>query len=97
MEEKLPSGMGKLVIRNVKDFNKIPKDVRCIFSAVDLPSKQETRLLEFEYAKLGFYLISNSSANRWTDDVPMIIPEINPHHAEIISSQQLNRNLPKTG
>ena len=97
MEEKVPLDMGKLVIRNVKDFSKIPKDVRCIFSAVDLPSKHETRLLEFEYAKLGFYLISNSSANRLTKDVPMIIPEINHDHADIIPIQQKLRGFTKKG
>ena len=42
-------------------------------------------------------MISNSSANRWTDDVPMIIPEINPDHVDIIPLQQSTRNLPASG
>ena len=58
---------------------------------------KKTRLLEFEYAKLGFYLISNSSANRWTKDVPMIIPEINHDHADIIPIQQKLRGFTKKG
>ena len=97
MTGEIPSSMKELVVRDVQDFESIPENVYCIFSAMDLPEKEETRKLEFEYAKAGYPIISNSSANRWTKDVPMIIPEINPDHANVIPIQQENRNLPKTG
>tara|TARA_S200000501_G_scaffold54907_1_gene44984 strand:- start:41692 stop:42789 length:1098 start_codon:yes stop_codon:yes gene_type:complete len=97
MEKEVPQGVRELIVRNVKDFDKIPKDVKCIFSAMDLPNKQDTRLLEFEYANSGFYLISNSSANRWTKDVPMIIPEINHDHTDIIPIQQKLRGFTNKG
>ena len=64
---------------------------------MDLPRKEETQDLEFDYANAGFPIISNSSANRWTNDVPMIIPEINPGHADIIPIQQSGRGLPTNG
>ena len=93
-----------------KRFTNIAKEVRKIGYEPDLygytdtswdprylNEKDETREFEFKYASLGFPVISNSSANRGTDDVPMIIPEINPHHSDIIPIQQKNRNLPKSG
>ena len=97
MPSHMPNTIRDLVIRDARDFGSIPKNVTCVFSAMDLPDKSDTRNLEFEYAAKGFPLISNSSANRWTDDVPMIIPEINPDHADVIPIQQANRGLPNSG
>ena len=97
MPGDVPSAVKDLVIRDVRDFDGTPEDVHCIFSAMDLPDKAETRNLEFEYAQAGYPVISNSSANRWTEDVPMIIPEINPQHVDVIPIQQANRNLPERG
>ena len=97
MESDIPDAVSELTIRNVHDFESIPEGVTCVFSALDLPEKQETRDFEFEYAKKGYGVISTSSANRQTEDVPMIIPEINPQHSDVIPIQQKNRNLPKSG
>ena len=97
MPGAIPASVHHLIVRDVRDFDTIPKNVECVFSAMDLPKKEETRDLEFEYAKAGFPIISNSSANRWTNDVPMIIPEINPDHADIIPIQQSGRGLPANG
>ena len=93
----IPERLRDLVVRDVNDFNSIPDLVTCVFSAVDMGDKRTTQELEFEYAKRGYAVISTDSANRQVDDVPLIIPEINPHHMEVIDIQQTNRRLPKTG
>ena len=97
MESEIPNDIKKLVLRDANDLNNIPKNVRCIFSAIELDNKIDTKNLEFEYAAKGYAVISNSSANRMTDDVPMIIPEINYNHADVIPIQQRNHNLPFNG
>ncbi len=97
MDGEIPKKYLNFIIRDIHNFEDIPNDVKLFFSALDLKDKESTRNFEFSYAKKGYALVSNSSANRWTDDVPMIIPEINPHHTEIIFSQQQIRKLPSTG
>ena len=97
MNNDIPKQFENLTVRNIHDIGSIPSSVKFFFSALDLEEKDDTRNFEFHYASLGYPIISNSSANRWTDDVPMIIPEINPQHSDIISIQQKNRNLPSTG
>jgi aspartate-semialdehyde dehydrogenase len=92
------------VIGNIKveDANDIDRAVaackqkRCsfVFSAIEM-SKDETRSLEEKYAAAGIPVISNSSAHRWTHDVPVLIPEINPHHTDIISFQKKSRGWDK--
>ncbi|MFQ6678105.1 MAG: aspartate-semialdehyde dehydrogenase [Fidelibacterota bacterium] len=97
MNTSVPKSVRNLTVRNVHDFRTIPPEVTCVFSALDLPEKQATRTFEFQYASKGYGVISTSSANRQTEDVPMMIPEINPDHADIIPIQQQNRSLPDTG
>ena len=97
MQTKIPEKIKDLTVRNVAEFDSIPNNVKLFFSAAETPDKTDTKNLEFAYAELGFPVISNSSANRWTSDVPIIIPEINPDHADIFSIQQKNKNLPHTG
>jgi len=65
----------------------VASEVDFCFSAVDM-SKDEIRAIEEEYAKTETPVVSNNSAHRWTPDVPMIIPEINPEHAEVIEFQK---------
>jgi aspartate-semialdehyde dehydrogenase len=89
----IPSEVRNLMVRDVQDFNSLKPEVSFVFSAMDLPKKEETKEIEFKYAKKGIPVISNSSANRWTPDVPMIIPEINYDHIDVIPIQQKNRNL----
>ena len=61
-----------------------------VFSALEM-EKNAVRQLEENYAAAGIAVVSNASANRWTPDVPMLIPEVNPGHADIIPAQQKNR------
>jgi len=58
-----------------------------VFSALEM-SKEETRALEEAYAAAGIPVISNASAHRWTENVPVLIGEVNPHHADIIPEQK---------
>ncbi|MBT3478922.1 MAG: aspartate-semialdehyde dehydrogenase [Candidatus Marinimicrobia bacterium] len=97
MPSEIPAGIKNLIVRDSQDIDIIPEEVNCIFSAMDLPDNKDTRELEFSYAKAGYPIVSTSSANRGTEDVPMIIPEINPEHANVIPIQQANRGLPKSG
>lgn len=77
-----------------KDMNKIAQKVRLVFSALDM-KKQDIRRIENAYATLGVAVVSNNSAHRWTKDVPMIIPEINPEHLKLIKLQQKKRGWKK--
>ena len=76
-----------IVVKDVSDVKNVAEDVDLCFSAVDM-TKEEIRAIEEEYAKTETPVVSNNSAHRWTEDVPMIIPEINPGHADIIPSQR---------
>jgi len=89
----IPQVVKNLIVRDVQDFESLNPDVSLVFSAMDLPKKEETKAIEFIYAKKGIPVISNSSANRWTSDVPMIIPEINYDHVKVIPIQQNNRGF----
>lgn len=84
MEDPIPKNTaGLTVLDATADRAKIAESVDFVFSAMAM-KKGETKLLEESYAKLECPVISNDSANRFTPDVPMIIPEVNPQHAEII-------------
>jgi aspartate-semialdehyde dehydrogenase len=65
-----------------------------VFSALEM-GKDEIRALEESYAAAGIPVISNASAHRWTADVPMLIAEVNPHHADIIPAQRKARGWDK--
>jgi aspartate-semialdehyde dehydrogenase len=65
-------------------------DCSFVFSALEM-GRDETRALEEAYAAAGIPVISNASAHRWTPDVPVLIAEVNPHHADIIPVQQKAR------
>ncbi len=91
LQESIPNGVKNLTVLAVEnDMQKIAKQVSFVFSALDM-EKEEIRNIENNYAALGIPVVSNNSAHRWTDDVPMIIPEINPQHLELIKIQQKNR------
>ena len=97
MNDPIPENIKGLNLRSVENFNSIPKGVKIVFSAVDLSEKEKTRMFEFKYAKKGYAVISTSSANRGSDDVPMLIPEINHEHLDILKIQQKNHHLPNSG
>lgn len=87
LEVPMPDEVKNIVVKDVSDVENVAADVDFCFSAVDM-TKDEIRAIEEEYAKTETPVVSNNSAHRWTEDVPMIIPEINPEHAEIIKAQQ---------
>ena len=88
MEAQMPASVKDMVVLDAyEDAKKIAESVDFIFCAVNM-KKDEIRALEDMYAKLECPVVSNNSAHRHTDDVPMIIPEINPEHLEIIASQR---------
>jgi aspartate-semialdehyde dehydrogenase len=93
MSIEIPEIIRDLIVRDVQDFSSLKSNINFVFSAMDLPRKEDTKAIEFKYAKKGIPVISNSSANRWTPDVPMIIPEINHNHIDIIPIQQKNRGF----
>src|SRR3989344_5002655 len=83
--------LGSLTVCSVEDdIDLISKNCSFVFSAFDA-DKDLTRKIEESYANVGLPVVSNNSAHRWTKDVPMIIPEINPHHLDIIPIQRKNR------
>ena len=87
MTTPMPEAVKKLVVMNVNEVEKVASTVDFVFSAVDM-SKDEIRAIEDEYAKTETPVVSNNSAHRWTPDVPMVVPEINPEHFEVIESQK---------
>ena len=88
METPLPEKYKDIVVMDaVADKDKIASEVDFVFSAVDM-KKEEIKELEEQYAKIECPVISNNSAHRWTDDVPMVIPEVNPEHIRVIESQR---------
>ena len=87
MDVPMPEGVKKLIVKNVADVEDVAKDVDFVFSAVNM-TKEEIREIEEAYAKTETPVVSNNSAHRWTPDVPMVIPEINPEHFEIIEAQK---------
>ncbi len=88
MKTEMPEKVRDMVMYDATaDIEKIAAQVDFVFCAVDM-KKDEIRALEEAYAKAECPVISNNSAHRHTADVPMIVPEINPEHAEIIEAQK---------
>mgnify|MGYP000794911611 CR=1 FL=1 len=87
MDTPMPEGVKNLVVMNVNEVEKVAATVDFVFSAVDM-SKEEIKKIEEEYAKTETPVVSNNSAHRWTPDVPMVVPEINPEHYEVIEFQK---------
>ncbi len=87
MTTPMPEAVKQLVVMNVNEVDKVASLVDFVFSAVDM-SKEEIRAIEDEYAKTETPVVSNNSAHRWTPDVPMVVPEINPEHFEVIEAQK---------
>ncbi|HBR31739.1 MAG TPA: aspartate-semialdehyde dehydrogenase, partial [Clostridiales bacterium] len=79
--------IGSMNVLDASDIEGVKEHVDIVFCAVDM-SKDEIKKLEEEYARAEIPVISNNSANRWTEDVPMIIPEINAAHFDVIEAQK---------
>ena len=87
MTTPMPEAVKNLLVHNVNEVEEVAKTVDFVFSAVDM-SKDEIRAIEEAYAKTETPVMSNNSAHRWTPDVPMVIPEINIDHFDVIADQK---------
>ena len=87
MTTPMPEKVKNLTVMNVNEVEKGASEVDFVFSAVDM-TKEEIRAIEDAYAKTETPVVSNNSAHRWTPDVPMVVPEINPEHFAVIESQK---------
>ena len=87
MDTPMPEEVKKLVVKNVTQVDEVAADVDFVFSAVNM-SKDEIKAVEEEYARAEVPVVSNNSAHRWTPDVPMVVPEINPEHFDVIEFQK---------
>ncbi len=87
MARPIPEAVKSLTVLDAADIHAVGELCDFIFCAVDMP-KDEIKALEEAYAKAEIPVISNNSANRWTSDVPMVIPEINAAHLSVIESQR---------
>ena len=87
MTTPMPEAVKKIVVKDVSDVQGVSSEVDFVFSAVD-KTKEEIKKIEEEYAKAETPVVSNNSAHRWTPDVPMVVPVLNPEHYEVIESQK---------
>lgn len=87
MDVDIPSGVKDIVVKDVTEVSAVAAEVDFVFSAVDM-TKDEIKAIEYEYAKAEIPVVSNNSAHRWTEDVPMLIPEVNSDHTDIIEAQK---------
>lgn len=87
MPTPMPEAVKALQVMNVNEVEKVADAVDFVFSAVDM-SKDEIKAIEDAYAKAEVPVVSNNSAHRWTPDVPMVVPEINPEHFKVIEHQK---------
>ena len=89
MDTPIPAAMKDMIVMDATaDIAKIADLVDFVFCAVDIKDKNELKALEEAYAKAEIPVVSNNSAHRFTPDVPMIVPEINPEHCEVIPFQR---------
>ena len=95
MQTPVPISVAGLTVEDVASIEKAKEVCDFVFSAFEMPDKELIKETEKKYAEAGLPVVSNASAHRWTDDVPMLIPEINADHAEIIKIQQANHDWNK--
>lgn len=88
LDVPMPGEAKDMVVLNAEtDIDRIAAQVDFVFSAVDM-KKEEIQALEEAYARRGCPVVSNNSAHRWTPDVPMVIPELNPEHIKVVEAQR---------
>ena len=87
MKDACPEDVLNMTVLSSDDVEKVGELCDFVFCAVSL-SKDETKALEEKYARAEIPVVSNNSANRWTPDVPMVIPEVNDSHLEVIEAQR---------
>jgi aspartate-semialdehyde dehydrogenase len=96
-EGQVPDTLRDITVRDANKIDSIDPSVKVVFSAIDLPNKDDIKALEVAYATKGLPVVSNNSACRWIPDVPMLIGEINSDHADIIPAQQEHHGFPAPG
>lgn len=95
MKTNIPNSICNLKVLAVEnDMEEIAKQVDLVFCALDL-EKEKIKKIEDGFANLGVVVVSNNSAHRWTKDVPMVMPEVNPGHLKLIEIQRKNRGWKK--
>ncbi|WP_309122811.1 aspartate-semialdehyde dehydrogenase [Paenibacillus sp.] len=87
LKSSIPEDVKSIVVQDASKVEEVASGVDFVFCAVDMP-KKDIQALEEAYAKTGTPVISNNSAHRWTPDVPMVVPEINPGHIDVIAAQR---------
>ena len=87
MDTPMPEAVKKIIVMNVNEVEAVASQVDFVFSAVDM-TKDEIKKIEENYAKTETPVVSNNSAHRWTPDVPMVVPELNPEHMHVIEFQR---------
>lgn len=95
MEQDIPDDIADIVVEDASNADKVVGKCKLVFSAFEAGSREIVREIENRYALLGIAVFSNASAHRWSEDVPMLIPEINSEHLKIISVQQKNHGWEK--
>ncbi len=95
VDGEMPAAVAKLIVQDVADVERARTECAFVFSAFEMPDKDMVRKSEEAYAAAGMPVFSNASAHRSTEDVPMLIPEINPQHLDIIKEQQKRRGWEK--
>ena len=93
--EDIPADVADLVIQDANDAKAAIGKCKFVFSALELPKKEDIKNLEEAYAAEGIPVVSNASANRWTEDVPMLVPEINHAHLDVIADQKKHHGWDK--
>jgi aspartate-semialdehyde dehydrogenase len=94
MDRDIPDSIRGLIVKDASSVADIAKECRLVFSAIE-GQKDWIKELEIQYAAAGLGVVSNNSAHRWTDWVPMIIPEINHQHLDIIQEQRKTKGWKK--
>lgn len=87
MTTPIPEAVKNIIVKNVNEVEEVAAEVDFVFSAVDM-TKDEIKKIEEDYAKTETPVVSNNSAHRWTPDVPMVVPEINADHFDVIEAQK---------
>jgi len=95
MVTPVPEKVKKLIVEDVANVDKAIKKCDFVFSAFEISDKNLVKEIEEKYAAAGIPVVSNASANRWTPDVPMLVPEINSEHLKMIKIQQKNHKWDK--
>lgn len=95
ISENIPAGVADLMVEDANLAEKALGKCQFVFSALELPKKEDIKNLEAAYAAEGIPVVSNASANRWTEDVPMLVPEINFAHLDVIAEQKKHHGWDK--